>query len=358
MKTSVLALAAVAGLATMAQAQISMSLIRTIDTSSTAVNTNTNFVGSNVSAIAWNGSKLWVGGYNQAGSTANTAIAAFDTSTSTWGTSFGTFATANLRGMTQMAVRGNQLATALDNGAGNVNSVRSFNASTGALQWSTGGAAPDASRRGNGVAFDPGFNGAGSNQGVAYLSIGSGRRHLLDASTGGYINGQNAGAILNTTGTTWRSLAFDPATGDIYARESNRVTKSVRTGDNSVATQTFLGSLTTASTVDGQNIAFVNSAAFGNFLILNDRSAASSGQAFTSVIRAMTTSGASLTINLNGFTAANGNGQYNFSWDAASQTLAVSDFANRQVYIFAIPTPGSLALLGLGGLVAARRRRA
>jgi hypothetical protein len=56
--------------------------------------------------------------------------------------------------------------------------------------------------------------------------------------------------------------------------------------------------------------------------------------------------------------AQTGAGWYDFSWDRASGTLAVSDFSGGFVYIFSVvPAPSSAVLLGLGGLVAARRRR-
>ena len=42
----------------------------------------------------------------------------------------------------------------------------------------------------------------------------------------------------------------------------------------------------------------------------------------------------------------------------AAATLAILDFANRQVFIYQVPAPGAVAVLGLGGLAAARRRRA
>lgn len=350
MKTSVCMLAAVAGLAAASQAAvINLSLIKTIDTSSTSNAANNNFVGSNVSGIAWNGTDLWVGGYNASGVTANTAIAKYDGTSNTWGASFGAISTANSRGITGLAIKGNNLAAGWDNGVGSVNSVRSFNATTGTQSWATGGGTPDATRRAmGGVAFDSGFNGTGTSAGsVSYLAPGSGRRHSLDAATGNYNYGQNSGGIINfaAASTTWRGHAFDPATGDLYTRESNRVGKAVRTGDNTFATQTVIVANTTTSVVDNENIAFVNSSAYGSFLIFNDRSSTASGQAASGVIKASDLSGALHTLNFGSFSFLNGNGAYSFSFDAASQTLAISDFANRSVYIFAVPTPGTAALL-------------
>ena len=54
-----------------------------------------------------------------------------------------------------------------------------------------------------------------------------------------------------------------------------------------------------------------------------------------------------------------GNGYYDFGWDATTSTLAVMDFQNRSVSIFAVPEPSTYATLaafaGIGFLI--RRRR-
>lgn len=351
-KSVILGLTALAGVA---QADVQLYNFATLDIS------GLTGIGNNPSAIAWNGSDLYVGGYNNSGGTANTGIArvqwALSGSPAT--STFGVFSTANARGVTGLAWKNGKLAAALDNGAGSGDSVRAFDAA-GNLAWRIGTSASDSTRRGDGVAFDPGFNGAGPNQGVAYLSIGSGRRHLLDANTGAYINGQNAGAIINfaPVATTWRDLVFDSATGDLYTREANRIGKAVRNGDNSFTggASTVLAALTTASAVDNQNIEFMNLS--GNkFVIANDRSSVGGGQSFASVIKMFSTAGVAETINWNGFAAATGNGAYDFSYDAGSQTLAVSDFANRKVYFFAVPAPSAAVLLGMAGVMAGRRRR-
>jgi hypothetical protein len=298
---------------------------------------------------------------------ANTAIVGVSNvlTAPTLGAAFGAFSTNNNRGITGLALQGTNLGVGLDNGAGNVNSVRMFNAGSGTLTWSTGGTIPDATRRGNGVAFDPGFNGAGTNQGLAYMSIGSGRRHLLNTGTGIYINGQNAGAIVNFSpvSTTWRDLAFDPATGDLYTRESNRIGKAVRNGNNTFtsATSTAIGGLTTATGVDNQNIAFANTTLYGNLLFANNRTGVGAGQSLSSVVRAFDTNGNAQTITFENFTPGTGNGAYDFSFDAGTQTLAMTDFSNRRLYIFAMgsaaPEPSTLALLALAPLGALLLRR-
>ena len=341
-------------------ATVDLYWFKSIDTSTTAdsVNNAAGYVGNNLSAIAWSGTDLYIGGYNQAGNGANTGIAKITDATGnqSFGNAFGTLATANSRGITSLAYKNGKLAAALDNGAGSGDSVRTFD-NSGNLSWRIGTSANDSSRRGDGVAFDPGLNGGGTNQGVAYLSIGSGRRHVLNDTTGAYINGQNAGGILNTTSTTWRDVTFD-SNGDLYARESNRITKSVRTGDNTFATQVFLGGLATASAVDNENIEIMAYSA-NKYLIVNDRTSTAGGQAFGTVIKIFDTAGNLQTINWHGFdlSAAAGNGAYDFSYNSTTGILAVSDFANRQVYLFSVPAPGAASVLGLAGLMASRRRR-
>lgn len=363
---STVAILAVAGIAGAATAQVQLDLRAVVDLSSIS-NVNTG-IGTNPSAVVWNGTDAWVAGYNSSGAAANTGIIRVSNvlSSPSFGTRFGALSTPNSRGITGLALQGDRLAVSLDTGAGSGDSVRQFSTTSESLNWRIGDATAgnDSTRRGNGVAFDPGFNGAGPNQGVAYMSIGSGRRHLLNTTTGQYINGQNAGAIVNfaTVSTTWRDMAYDPATGDLYTREANRIGRAVRNGDNSYAGgSTLIGGLATAIAIDTQNIAFVNSGTAGNLLIVNNRTVATGGQAFTSVVQGFTTTGTAVPLQflLNGsaWSAPAGNGAYDFSFDAATNSLAVVDFANRSLYVFQIPTPGAAALLGLGSLVAFRRRR-
>jgi hypothetical protein len=364
--TTVVALAAAAT----AASAIDLTHLKTVDISSfSASSTAANWIGSNPSAIAWNGTDLFVGGYNASGATATTAlnkVSNLGNAHSLGSSSFGSLTTVNSRGITGLAIKGDSLGAAFDNGTPNVNALRMFSASGATQTWATGGPTPDASRRGmGGTAFDPGFNGAGTNVGISFLFSGSGRRHLLAEGNGAYINGQNAGAIVNfnPAQTTWRDHAYNPVTGDLFTRESNRVGKAIRSGDNSFTTvsggqSAVIYSTTVNSNIDNQNIAFINSGTQGNFVIINDRSATGAGQAFTSVIRILDLNGNVQTINFtNAFNPAAGNGAYDFSFNAATNTLAVSDFANRRVYLFGIPTPGVLGVLGAFGAVAGRRRR-
>jgi len=373
MRTAVVGMIVLGGMAAGVQAQVTMSLLKTIDTSSTSTAGGASYVGNNVSAIAWDGTDLFVGGYNSSGATAATGIVKISNAltSASFGPAFGVFNTANSRGITGLAKRGNLVYAALDNGAGSNASARGFDATTGALTWNIapdGGAPPTTfTRRGmGGAAFDPGFGGSSPSAGSAsFLTPGSGRRHSLDPVTGAYNYGVNAGGIINfaTASTTWRDHDYDPSTGDLYTRESNRVGKAVRTGDNTFATQQVLVTNTVTSVIDNENLAFVNSLSNGNFVLFNDRSSTASGQLAANVIKAVTTSGAALGLDLRDTDYATplvlptGNGAYDFSWDAGTQTLAISDFANRKVYIFAVPSPGVAGVFGLGVLLAARRRR-
>lgn len=356
------ALVAAAGFAGAASAQIQLDRIATIDLAGTADITNTPlYIGNNPSAVWWNGTDAYVGGYNQQGAAAPTGIirVASALGAPTLGPAFGQVSTANSRGITSLSGLGASVFAALDNGAGNGDSVRSFSGPAGSLNWRIGTAAADSTRRGDGVAVDPGFNGSGPA--VSYLAIGSGRRHRLDITAGTYLNGQNAGAIINfaPTSTTWRDVAFDPATGDLYSRESNRVGRAVRNGDNSFvgSASTVLGAIAAAAGVDNQNLEFVSNSAFGSFIIFNDRQTPGAGQSFSSVVKAMDTSGNPLTLSFLNYAPALGNGAYDFSWNAATGTLAITDFQNRQLNIFRIPAPGAASLIAFAGLAAARRRR-
>ena len=92
-------------------------------------------------------------------------------------------------------------------------------------------------------------------------------------------------------------------------------------------------------------------------LVFNDRPTSQSAS-FTSAIKAIDTNGVAQSINFNGFNITSSTSAFDFSYDAVSRTLAVSDFSNSNVYIFSVvPAPSALALMGLGGLVAGRRRR-
>lgn len=330
---------------------LNLYLKTAVDLSSTANGVNPEFIGSLPSAVVWNGTDAWVAGYNASGVIANTAIVKISSvlTTPTLGTAFGVLSTPNSRGHTSLALSGNNLLAAYDNGAGSADSIRMFDASTATQVWRIGDSSGDSTRRGNGCAFDPGYIAGGSPvSAAAFLTLGgSGRRHRLDTVAGTYLDGQNSGAIINfsPTSTTWRDLCFDPATGDLYTRESNRVGKANRDADNHFVggASSYIGTVTASGVVDQENIAFMDLTGQGPFLIFNDRSVTSSGQSFSTVVKLFDTNGTPQTLTWDTIPFATGNGAYDFSWDAASGTLAISDSLNRRLYIYGL-TPSAPAI--------------
>ncbi|MER3495503.1 MAG: hypothetical protein C4320_00940 [Armatimonadota bacterium] len=345
-----------------AHADLNLYLLGTVDVSAASADvTAPNYIGSNPSGVAWNGTDLYLGGLNSSGATNPAAVirVADALTAPTFGNAFGALTYDNTRGISGLAINGSTLLVSSDSGTGSGDSLRAFNLD-GTLRWNI--SATDTTRRATaGPAFDPGFNGAGPLT-ASVLAVGSGRRPRFDLTTGTAIDTFLNGPIVNfaSVSTTWRDHTYDPATGDLYTRESNRVGKAVRTGSNSFSTQTVLVSNTLATPVVGQNIEFLTVGS-NKTLIFNDRSSGSAGQLASSVIKASDTLGNPVAINLNGADLGTGNGFYDFSYDQASGTLAVMDFSNRTVSIFAttapVPEPASFAILGLGAAALLRRRR-
>ena len=125
---------------------------------------NPNYIGNNPSAVAWNGSRLFVAGINN-GATGTSSqnsgvIEVLNTSTTgivastavQYGTRFGFLATPNQRGYSGLAMQGGRLFAAFDTGSVQANALRGYDIATqttGTL-WSASG------RGGAGVAIDPG----------------------------------------------------------------------------------------------------------------------------------------------------------------------------------------------------------
>lgn len=362
------ALAALAGAAS--AADIELSLIRQISLTGVVDPASTNRIGTNVSGVAWNGSKLYVAGFNQSGAALTTGIVEINDplGTPSFGSRFGALTTNNLRGYSGLAISGGRLAAGWDNGAA---------AAGGYTTWDTAsnGAVATKNLRGfTGPAFDPGFLGSAPSAGnVAYSNTGSGRRGIFDTNSGADIYALGAGMIWNSNpagaspapGTNNRDLVFDAATGDIYGRTANAIVRGIRSGDNSISnaggTAIYVnygvGGQATAANTNQQNLAFIDLGGLGSFLLFNDRPTSQSA-AFTSAVKAITPTGAASTINFNGFNITSSTSAFDFSYDAASRTLAVSDFSNSNVYLFSVvPAPASLGVLGLAGVMAGRRRR-
>jgi hypothetical protein len=321
--------------------------------------------GSNPSAIAWDGSKMFIAGLNNLGTTASVGIVEVTNASSTgvnaatFGALFGTFAsTGSTRGYSGLDISGSTIAAAYDSGASIADGIAAYD-TAGTRLWGI------SARGSSGVAFDPGFGNPAVDSGVAWTSIGSGRRSLQNSATGANIYTSSTGMIINAasgdtgTGTNWRDMAFDPLTGDLYPRRSNGILKDTRTGGNSVSPiQEILPAQTIANFVSGQNIAFMGqNPLLANAVIYNDRATTANGQVFTNVIKTRdTTTFAELTPTfqfLNGFTPNTSNGYYDFSYDPGSNTVAVLDFSNNTAHVFsvsAVPEPATWALLGTIGI--------
>jgi len=377
MKSVIIGFMAVAGLTATATAQVVMQEIARVDLRAFFDSTNPQGLGTNINGVAWNGTDLYVNGFRNTGTGTNSGILRVNTPLST-GTSstaaFGSLATVPSRGYTGLDIDGDTLVATWDNGSNSGNSLQAFNLTAGnSLRWNAGTSLGTSQRGFAGPSFNPGINATGGlGSGVSFVFQSTGSERVLNTSTGaanaspsGFLNGSLAGVPETNGQTAFRDLDFNPATGDAFLRINNNVVKAVRTG----AGQYNGGNLSPMivdladSNQTATNIQFLDTAAFGNVILFNDRASTANGQIFGNVMRACDVNGVAQTLTfLNSAGGAfapfgTGNAGYDYSFNSATQTLAISDFANSQVYIFQIPTPAGAALLGLGGLMAARRRR-
>jgi hypothetical protein len=313
---------------------------------STADNLNPEFIGNNPTAVGWNGSRLFVGGYNNSGGFANVAMVEVLSATSTgridtptFGTPFESRFTPTSRGFISMdlSANGNSLVAAYDDGIGSPPTPAGYmmiNTSDSSRRWGF-----DA-RGSSGATFDPGFGGVDS--GAAFGAFGSGRRQLFDATTGAQIYSTTNGMIWydgTTSGVNVRDMDFDPDTGDIYVRHSNRLSRATRTGGNSTTARSVLVAGTQADFVAHQNLSFLSNTSAGDLVIFNDRPVSSAGQEFLNVIKLVDTTGTSVAATFNFLdqdAPLTGAGWYDFDFDPVGQKLAILDSSNRKVYIFGV----------------------
>jgi hypothetical protein len=335
-------------------ADVSFDLLATVNLDSTANPDNAEFIGSNPSAVAWDGTSLFVAGFNNGGAPTVGVVGITDAlGMPVFGESFADLAAPAARGFSGLDITDGVIAAAYDTGSSDPNGITAW-MFDGTQMW-----AKDA-RGGSGVGIDPGHLGNfADGGGVGWTTFGSGRRALQDILTGDDIYTTGDGMIINGagTGTFWRDMDFDDATGNIWLREGNNVIMAERTGANSVNTAMLIVDEPEADFVAGQNIAYMGGTPFGDIVIYGDRTDTALGQAFTDVVKVIDPAGNVLTYDLGGLMPDTGSGYYDFSYDAATQTLAVLDFTNRNAYILAVPAPGAASLLGLGGLLTLRRRR-
>lgn len=314
-------------IASTATAQVVLTPRTTIDLSSTA-QPGPALIGSNPTGVAWNGTDVWVCGFNSSGATGQAAIVRVTNvlSAPSIGAAFGILTPPNQRGYSGLDIDGATLVAAYDPGTSDPNGIQGFDLNANRL-WGK------STRGGSGVGIDPGFLGNPNGSGTGWTTFGSGRRALQDNLSGADIfTTANGMIILTSQGTFWRDVDFDDASGDVWLREGNNVIYGRRTGDNAV-TMSVLVDVPDADTIIGQNIAFCGTSN-GAFVIYNDRATAASGQDFFQVVKLIQPDGTPINASFGGFAPALGAGLYDFSYDAASETLAVLDFSNRSVTIF------------------------
>lgn len=349
------------GLASTAQAVTFKEIARFDVSAASADPVEPGFIGNNPSAVAWNGSQLYVAGFNSSGVANQTAIveitnaSASGINTATFGTPFGTLSTPNLRGYSGLDLDLGVLAASYDAGASSPSGIQAYDPSTNAAISGY----PLEGRGGSGVAIDPGFG--GSPAAVAWGTFGSGRIRLNDATDGSVIVDGTDGLVYFANNSTFlRDTDFDVNTGDLYVRVANDVIGATRTSGTEVAGATVLVDLTDAPFVAGQNLEFLETDQFGGALIYNDRATTGSSP-FASSVQLADPTGAALSAAfalLDGGTPADGAGYYDFDFDPASQTLALMDFANRNVHIFqVVPEPTALVLMGIGLVAMTAKRR-
>ncbi|MEP0841331.1 MAG: hypothetical protein HRF43_01315 [Phycisphaerae bacterium] len=230
-----------------------------------------------------------------------------------------------------------------------------------------------------GLAYDPGWN--GSDKGLAFFVLGSGRRLMVDAVTGATLYNTATGMIVFGAGfpdgTTWRDVVFD-ANGDVYQRRSNQVQRAIRSGGNTISSVEALTDALTetgapladpgdgkpialwrAGVAVGQNLALLKAgggAGPDDLIIFNDRINPPSSGSFAERIKIMRKDG-SLPPNPPKFlrpdaTPINADDTpdslttiYDFHYDELNDLLLILDFSNRRLYVFQGPqTPAACCL--------------
>lgn len=334
-----------------------------------SVDDNPKYIGTNPLGVAWNGSKLYLAGHDNFGSSLlpiglievlnPTRTGEVDLEDADFSEMFGAIFQPTGRGYTNLELQGNRLAAGYDEGSNTSNAIQLFDTDNNTLVWDLS-AAGIVARGGAGLNFDPGFNGSGPSQGVAWTAFGSGRRALQDTSDGSsdyLLSGDPLGFqwLPDTVpgGNIARDMAFDPDTGNIYVRRNNDVDAADRSGDNAtINRRTIVDDPTDAGAFKlGQKIEFIGNTEDGDLLIYNDSSVATTDQPFVDVVKVVDTDGVAQTATFNllgglsGADIGDGAGIYDFDYDPDSNTLAVLDFYNRNVFIFSVGA-GTPLLIG------------
>ncbi|MEO0529975.1 MAG: PEP-CTERM sorting domain-containing protein [Planctomycetota bacterium] len=255
---------------------------------------------------------------------------------------------------------------AASNNAGAADTVESYVFGTDVLNFSANPAAYGRSRF-DGAAVDP-------NTGNIFVTgFGSGLPLVLDPASGADASDSPTSLFVGETGTGFRDVDFDNATGDIYLRAVNGVAVGGRNGADDFVkldgTTAGVEAIAFGPTVaDGFNSA-INveyvPAAMGApaVAIFNRRNAADTFNDQVLVYEADSVNAIVAASFVNGdgtpFTTADaGSGIYDFSFDPVNELLYVSDFSTSQIHVFQyVPEPGTFVMAALAGVGLLARRR-
>lgn len=348
MKTTMMTglLVAIAGTG-VASGQLEFQLVNQIDLIATQDPASDSFIGSNPSTVAWDGTDMYVAGWNngRGDGTEHGIVQIADAANSdALGTGFGLRPTNNFRGYLSLDVRDGRVAAAFENGGDDPQGLAIYDGATGTLEDSL-------NTRPTLANWDPANNGGNA---VAWSQFGSGRLRVSDGGDlSNLIFDSSDGPVIFAGSTIQRGQDIDESGNIALADGGGTVSYFERTGANSTA-----GAVTIASGIaagNGNNVSILNTS-FGDFVLYNDRNA---GNSFGDAVFAADIEGNAVSIDFGDLDTSIGTtGWFDYDYDAESGTLAVVEFGTRQAFVFnVVPTPSSTALLGLAGLAAARRRR-
>ena len=327
--------------------------------------------GTNPSAVAFDGTTAYVGGFNNSGVEGNVGVVAVSDLFGTFGSSTKTGLAGTLRSVPAgRAIEG----VAYDAATTSFLTATSTGPSTGVLsRYTTAGANvfdtvnPDGVRP-FAVGADPLAPGGDSSL-AAFLTSGSGRRLGVDIDDGSLVyarSGENAGGVIfdGALNTTFRGLDFK-SDGDLAYATRNGFAVYDRTGLNSFAQTSAI--LSGGADNIGRDIAFLEGAGpdGGDLLAIVARDSASLGGTSISDTNVFITDlqgniVQTLTGSESGLSAAFANDTKSLDYAIApdgTPTLVITDFVERRLDVYQIPEPTTLALAGLGGLTLLRRRR-
>ncbi len=383
----------VVSLAGVASAQVTLTEIARFDAFQSATaepdgsGTNAEFIGGTTS-VAWDGSRLFIGGIeaNGLGTTvgiveilnADTAsgftfvngeqqAGEIDPTDVQFGTVFGQNTVGAFQGYFGMDLSADgTLAASLDfGGSGSFtgDDLKIFDVSGGAPVRLDNPAVDDGNRFAAGPGIDPGFQGNGVNAGPSAIVFSNTNGRQLYSPVDGSIvvpfasghtvipdfdadgNPGSQGGSDTRESTLHRDIEY-AANGDAYLRAANTVRYIDRTADETAEfAVNIFDTNPNGFFTSVQNVEYAEIAGAEDLLIFNNRETGATGQNFLDVIQFRTPDGSAKAVTIDFLDTpettdddipSTGGGAYDFDYDPGTQTLAVSDFSNNQVYLFQV----------------------